>query len=74
MSAPIPSKSPITDDAFDAYNRGACGTNYIRFKMQDMEVEQARLQGVIDRAKARFGSEGSDGAIASEMFLILCEK
>lgn len=43
MSTPQPTKSPITDDAFDAHKRGACGLNYIRFKTQDMEVEQERL-------------------------------
>lgn len=37
------SPTPITDDAFDAYDREACGTSYIRHKMQQLERENAAL-------------------------------
>lgn len=32
------SASPVTDDAWDAYNRQACGTHYIAHKMRNMEI------------------------------------
>lgn len=32
------SASPITDDAWDAYNRRACGLHYIAHKMRNMEI------------------------------------
>jgi len=32
------SASPVTDDAWDAYNRQACGLHYIAHKMRRMEI------------------------------------
>ena len=33
--------TPRTDYAFDAYNRRACGSEFIRHEMQEMERESA---------------------------------
>jgi hypothetical protein len=42
------SVSPITDDSWDAYNRGACGLHYIAHKMREMEIA---LQNAVKNAK-----------------------
>lgn len=37
------SVSPLTDDAWDAYNRRACGLHYIAHKMRGMEIALRRI-------------------------------
>lgn len=39
MSTPPPSETPRTFDAFDSYNRGACGKKYLYDCMAEMERE-----------------------------------
>lgn len=48
--------TPRTDDAWDAYNRDACGLHYIAHKMRELERELAaanerirRLDGLAER-------------------------
>ncbi len=44
---PDGSASPVTDDAWDAYNRQACGLHYIAHKMREMET---RLRGLLENS------------------------
>ena len=55
------SASPVTDDAWDAYNRRACGTHYIAHKMREMEVRLRALIGVIEAHECTCFSCDRDG-------------
>jgi hypothetical protein len=39
--------TPITDAAFDAFSRGACGTAYLCAKMAELERENEALRAAI---------------------------
>ena len=67
------SASPVTDDAWDAFNRQACGLHYIAHKMRGMETEAARLRDIIERASVQFFHDGTDGETAARMLTILNE-
>jgi hypothetical protein len=69
----VPELNPVTVKAWDAYDRGACGTAYIRHKMNDLETEVIKLRDIIRRASTKFCEDGDDSAIAAAMFAILGE-
>ena len=48
-TAPLGSASPVTDDAWDAYNRKACGLHYIAHKMREMEVRLIAAQDALSK-------------------------
>jgi len=51
-SEPSPqSLTPISDDAFDAYARQACGTAWLKHKMAEMELELTQLRTERDSLK-----------------------
>ena len=41
------SVTPITDDAWEAFNRGACGLHYIAHKMRELEEGQQTLRRLL---------------------------
>jgi hypothetical protein len=47
------SETPLTDDTFDSYCRGACGTAYIRNTMGKMERELAAARVEVERQTTR---------------------
>ena len=47
--------TPRTDDAWEAYNRQACGLHYIAHKMREMERELAAANKERDDALAMLG-------------------
>ena len=73
LGAVTGSPSPVTDDAWESYNRGACGLHYIAHKMRGLETEAARLRDIIERACVQFFQDGSDGETAAKMLNILYE-
>ena len=38
------SESPVTDETWERYNRGACGLHYVAHKMREMEIENNTLR------------------------------
>ena len=55
------SASMVTDDAWESYNRQACGLHYVAHKMRDLEQTAHELMRVCYDEANRLANHGSNG-------------
>lgn len=65
------SASPATDDAWESYNRQACGLHYVAHKMRELEQTARELmRACYDEANrlANHGSNGLEKLVMSQLY------
>jgi hypothetical protein len=55
------SASPVTDDAWESYNRQACGLHYVAHKMRELEQTARELMRICYDEANRLANHGSNG-------------
>lgn len=55
------SASPLTDDAWESFNRQACGLHFIAHKMRELEQTARELMRVCYDEANRLANHGSNG-------------
>lgn len=61
--------TPVTDDAWDAYRRQACGTHYIAHKMRSMEISLRAAVECIKSNQRHLESMGRNATVGTGQVL-----
>ena len=61
LDAAACSASPVTDDAWESYNRQACGLHYVAHKMRELEQTARELMRICYDEANRLANHGSNG-------------